>query len=200
VELDKIPGYSEAIARADAEAEALRDFAFTDLPAEIAGLKVGQLTLRRLCRLMVDKSPFIIGGDYGPEHIVQFLWLVSLEYCDSLEVRDEFVKVVSLSMPLEETAKAIFLYRDRALMDRPIGSRRAVHSTPATSFMAVFIHEFASCYGWTEDHILDLPMARIYQLLRRMRIEKDPNSKFHCTLVDKVNAEYMQKAVELANE
>lgn len=198
MEFDKIPGYKEAIAKAEAEAEALRDFAFTDLPANIAGLQVGQLTLRRLFRLMVDKSPFIVGGDYGPEHVSQFLWLVSLEYCGDAEVRDEFVKLVSITMPLEETVEAIFRYRDNALMDRPPG-RKSITMSP-TSFMAVFVHEFASAYGWTEERILDMPMARIYQLLRRITLERNPKAQFHCTPTARVNAEYMKKAMELTSK
>lgn len=200
MELHEVPGYNEAVAQVLAETEALREFAFTDFPAKILDLEVSQLTLRKFFMLACANNPMLFGGSVQPEHVVQFLWVVSLDFNpEDIETRDAFVSLVA-EMPFAETVEAIRRYCRDALMDRPPASAEADPAESPTCWLAYFIHQFARAYKWTEDQILDKPMARLYQLLRRIILAENPRFKFINSRLTLLEIEYADKAAELEEQ
>jgi len=200
MELHEVPGYNEAFAQVLAETEALRELAFTDLPVKIFDLEVSQLTLRKFFLLAAADNPLLFGGTIEPEHVVQFLWVVSRDFNpDDREARDIFVQLVA-AMPFTETVQAIRKYCEDALMDRPPVKANAQRGDSPTCYLAYFVHKFASAYGWSEDQILDKPIARLYQLLRQMQMERNPRITILNSRLAKLEDEYAMKAWELEQE
>jgi len=69
-----------------------------------------------------------------------------------------------------------------------------------TCYLAYFVHQFASAYGWSEDQILNKPIARLYQLLRQMQMERNPRITILNSRLAKLEDEYAMKAWELEQE
>lgn len=185
--LDKIPGYKEAIAQAAAEEEALRDLAFLEADLDICEVPVRQLTPRHLLLLFAARSPFLCGGVCAPEHIAQFLWIVSPAFVPDGDARQAFLAVIGSRVEYEPARIAIEAYVAQALMDRPGVS--GAKSIAITSFVAVLVHIFASAYGWTRREILDTPLAALYQLRRLIERERNPKAIFFNRLTDKAQRE-----------
>jgi hypothetical protein len=166
------------IARAERLEDYWRDYAFLGLTEElrIAGQKhpvrVRQLTLRMFIQLCAVRSPFLVGGRVGPEHVAQILWRLSPEYGKS--ARQEFVATVA-DLPFTATTRAITRYLDRMLIDKPPQSGKSNGSRPDTSFAASMIHQLAKEYGWSDEAILDLPMPRLFQYMRKIHRGYDPD-------------------------
>src|SRR5439155_5373159 len=87
--LSEISGYTRAAQRGDRLEDYWRDYAFLGLNDEliipVAGTKarrieVRQLTLRMFIQLCAVRSPFLVGGSVGPQHVAQILWRLSPQY------------------------------------------------------------------------------------------------------------------------
>lgn len=145
MELDKIPGYKDAVAKAAAREEAARDFAFIDAPLDICGEPICHLTLRRLLVLFAVRSPFFYAGLIAPEHVAQFLWIVSPLYAaGDRQAQREFTTRVGRRVPFRKARAAIDAYLDIVFLDRPAAG--GVKTAAITSFVANFIDEFAAEY------------------------------------------------------
>lgn len=166
MQLDKIPEVQKAIAKAAAEADAWRDYAFTDLPERIGRLDVAQLTVRHLFLLFAVKSPFLCGGPRLPEDVTQFLWIIRKTDAD----RSRFIARVA-RMDYPRTLRAIDRYLQRALLDAPGG--KGDGGPTIASFPAVIVHRLATAYGWAREGILALAASEAFQYLRL--IDRQPD-------------------------
>ncbi len=187
--LSEIPGYTRAGVRADRLEDYWRDFAFLGLTETIRvpggrTVEIQQLTLRMFIQLCAIRSPFMVGGKIMPEHVVQVLWRLSPEYGSNQDARKAFVSAMA-DLPFLSTIRALQRYFDRMLADKPPTSSRRSDSHPDTSFAASVIHALAKTYGWTDDAILDLPMPRIFQYLRKIRRDNDPDMAYFNPLRDR---------------
>ncbi len=168
------------ISRAERLEDYWRDFAFLGLNDEIrtAGrhtVEVRQLTLRMFVQLCAVRSPFLVGGHVGPEHVAQILWRLSPAYdarATDPEARKKFVATI-LHLPFELSVRAIKRYLDRMLIDKPPQSTAKNGTRPDTSFAASAIHQLASEYGWSDESILDLPIPRLFQYMRKIQRSRD---------------------------
>jgi hypothetical protein len=202
--LSQIPGYSRAAQRGDRLDDYWRDFAFLGLNEELRipggrTIEVRQLTLRMFVQLCAVRSPFLVGGGVGPQHVAQILWRLSPKYdlrANDPEARKKFVASIA-DLPFRATTRAIARYLDRMLIDKPPQPARSNDSKSDTSFAASMIHHFAKEYGWNDEEILDLPMPRLFQYLRKIQRSHDPELSFWNPLRDrftkKVTDKYLAK-------
>ncbi len=174
------------IKRAERLEDYWRDFAFLGLTEKlrIAGghsIEVRLLTLRMFVELCAIQSPFIIGGKIGPEDVAVLLWRLSPMYDTRSDKRwlwlkfrrrnaqREFMRSIK-RLPFRSSLRACDRYLDRMLIDRPpTTATKQAQCKPDTGFAANMIHQLASAYGWNDDQILDLPMPRLFQYLRRIQ-------------------------------
>jgi len=180
MQLDQIPEVQKAVAKAADECDARRDYAFTDLPEKIGRLAVAQLSVRHVFLLFAVRSPFLCGGERTAGHIAQFLWIVKGPSSDD---RSRFLTRVA-KLDALATLRAIERYLDRAFMDAP-GGPRSSGSHATASFAAAVVHRLAEKYGWAENAILDLPIARCFQYLRLMRRDDAPEAVQINPLIDR---------------
>jgi hypothetical protein len=191
--LDKIPGYKTAMAAAAAREQEIRDLAFLPVPLQICGVEVAQLNLRHLLMLFACESPFFSRRLARPEHVVQFLWVVSPKFSFDAAERTAFVRRVGVHVDYAESVIAIERYLDEALMDRPAVAAASKSHAAITSFVAGFIDEIASHYGWDDDVILGKPIARLYQYLRQIRQRENPKSVFFNRFSDRTRKELVKE-------
>ncbi len=181
MKLSQLPGYTRAGERGDRLQEYWRNFAFLGLTEtlRIAGghsIEVRQLTLRMFVQLCAVRSPFFVGGRIGPEHVAQVLWRISPEYDtrgSNPNARKDFVATIA-GLPFKSSVRAVDRYIDRQLMDKPPVPVQRNDKKSDTSFAASMVHALSSNYGWSDELILDQPLTRMFQYLRRIRRENDP--------------------------
>lgn len=180
--LKNVPGYAEA----SRKQEAIRDSVWLDSSPIIAGIQCVPLTVRKFAMLSEGGSPFVCGGPVFPEHVAQFLWVLSEEFCFDIAARDRFVERVA-GMDYEATREAITDYCETVFFDASL-DRSESNTEPVASFIATLVDRFASEYGWLPDHVLELPMGQVLQLLRLIQLRHDPKAAVGNRLTDKVVA------------
>jgi len=79
IPLNKIPGYHDALHRAQREEFKTRECNWFGLVGSIAGCKVRVMTVRDYVALMHSQSPFIVKTEPTFEHLGEFLWYLSPE-------------------------------------------------------------------------------------------------------------------------
>lgn len=169
--LAEIPGYADAQRR---EREA-RDLAFCDWPVPLCGLSVNQFTLTHLLVLGNCDNAFVAGGAPTPEDVAFFLWAVSPEYApNDAAKRDSFVSEISGRIKYMEACREIAEYMTAAFQDAPPGSD--AQNKAYTSFAATFCDLFASEYGWDDSQTMRKPVARLFQLYRRIQKRANPKA------------------------
>jgi hypothetical protein len=194
------------LARADRLEKYWRDFAFLGLPEElnIAGQKVvvRLLTLRMFVQLCAVNSPFFVGGRIGPEHVLQILWRLSPKYDTRLgnpSARQQFIESIAL-LPYAATLRAVNRYLDRMLIDKPPTIAKKNGVRPDTSFAASAIHQLASAYGWSDEQILDLPMPRVFQYMRKIHREANHDLAYFNPIRDRFVKKITSKVLAARKE
>ncbi len=188
--------YAEAVKRQ----EELRDGAFLDLPFSLCGFPCLKLTARHFAILVHSRSPFVCGGFPLPEHVVQFLWVLhpKFSYTDIVR-RDAFIDSCAW-LDYDAAVQSIVGYVEEVMIDSPAtGGNR---SEGYHSWLAVIVDTLAREYGWSQEQIMSLPMASLFQYLRLIgRRNGDTGPQFNRLTdaaknrwLEKVNAENAAKA------
>lgn len=191
MDLDQIPGLAKAVARAEAQAEARRDFSFTTATVLLAGVECRQLTARHLLILFAARTPFLYGGFREPEHVAQFLWIVSPEFSTDAKTRKAFIERAKKIKYLP-AIKAIERYLEEALADFPKASAKKDTGSVLASFVGYLVHLIAKTYGWDDEAILDKPVARLCQYRALILQDIDP-AKPVFAASDKVRREFVMR-------
>ena len=157
------PEYRAAVERE----QALRDVSFLDLPADICGIEIRQMTARDYLILDGLGSPFVCGGPSTDFDVVQFLW--------QLQSRRPLSQVCfawrcgRLDGPVIGKIRD---YVDVTFQDAPGGSDGPRY----VGWLASVVDTVASEYGWPEDVIINMPLRRLFQYCKRIRMRLDPNA------------------------
>lgn len=168
---EDIPGYADAV-RNEAR---IRDIAFLAWPIPLCGVKVRQFTPRHLILLDHCQNAFVCGQQPALADILEFMWFVSVDYSLDHAERDRFLvswqETASALKPIEEINE----YLADAFHDAPMrqgGGMAKAYTAP----MAAIVDILASSYGWDDDKILEMPIARVFQYLRRIQKRTNPNT------------------------
>lgn len=169
LDLEKIPGYAEARKTEQQN----RDLAFCDWPVPLCGLSVNQFTYMHLLILGNCDNRFIADQDPDAEDVAFFLWVVSLDYRpNDTKARDKFCKGIARKVKFVPACREIEAYLKRSFQDAPAGGGQASFKS-YTSFVAPVCDFFAREYGWDDQAVLRKPIARIFQLLRRIEMRSN---------------------------
>lgn len=192
---DTIPGYRDALDRESA----IRDAAFIDLPESICGVQVKPLTIRLFITLDGIGSPFVRGAAVEAADVARFLWAVSPLYsATDTEARAKFVRQCRKIIGID-AADAIRAYLDEAFMDAPASSESAGEQAPFASWASSLVDFLANQYSWSEDEILDMPLKRAWQYVRRIQKRSNP-SKTLFNPSDKVRGDWLATINQLKGE
>lgn len=163
-----IPGLSEAIAAENGS----RDEAWLNLPDDICGIEVSQMTPFHLLLLEGAGNCFVTGSPVTPEGVAQFLWILSPDFCLDAKKRNNFIRKVG-QVPYQQTVRDIGSFIATTFQDAPASSGFG-NERPLASFVAYYVYIFASDFGWKPEDIVKMPLRQIYQLLD-IRNSKFPN-------------------------
>lgn len=164
------PEYAEAASREQVN----RDLAFLPEAPAICGIRVRHMTPRHHILLSGCRNRFVVGGHPQPEDVAMFLWFVSPEYTTVPGFREVFVNTKVRPLDFYEAARAIYAYMERVWQDWPAGdgATRKQYTAPVASTIDLL----ASEYGWSDEMILEMPLARIFQYIRRIEIRHNPKA------------------------
>jgi len=177
----EIPGYREAVKH---ESE-VRDAAWLNGNEIVAGVEVRPMNLRTVILLERARNGFLVPCrfDNGQEvvaHAIQVLYFSRPEFrAPSLSDlgflsqlfesvrRQRFIERVVRSADYDKLVREVREWLDDAFMDCPSGSKDTVSSASHASSPAyVFDMMAAGGYGYTQDEIIDMPLRRLWQLMR----------------------------------
>jgi hypothetical protein len=170
-----------------------RSEAFLDLPHTVASCEIRLMSGHDLLVLDGIDSPFVQGrGDQAASiDLATFLWVLSIENVPGplnglrqrvhrarmdrrwlagrpARTRAGLTDVTASDRYLRDVLEAV-AYVDRVFQDRPAGgSGDAEDASPGlpTCFLAPLIIELAGLTGWSEEHVLHLPLPRLFQYLK----------------------------------
>ena len=136
----------------------------------LCGLSVRPLSLRSFILLKQCRNRFIVGGESpGPADVAVFLWMVAHEYTPDPKARARFMKSIrylTRSPRWTQCALEIFAFLGAAFQDSP-GREVSARS---------LIDLLASNYGWRDEDILEMPIARafLYRMTILQRLGEKP--------------------------
>ena len=158
-----IPYPKDEYRRAIASETADRAYSILGIRETIAGIECEPLTPRRAEWLRLCNSPFIVGGTVGLAEVIQFLWVVSVDFKPSKEARDLFFQRM-VKLDFDKARADINEYLDRAYLD---SSHRSAQSAPMVSSAAYYAHSMAGePYRMNWRDVLDTPLAVLHQLIK----------------------------------
>ena len=155
----------------------IREGAFLNINHDINGVEVCPLSFRRYILLDFRNSPFLKQSrELTKEDVWEFIWIVSTEF-ELGKPSDDFVKRKMAAMADENgdinyefLIKEVLRYLEDALLDLPDDSKKSAtkfkNEIAETAWVAVYVVLLASEFGWSDEYILDLPMARVFQYVR----------------------------------
>jgi hypothetical protein len=174
--LDSIPGLAAKVAKASRLEQERRENAYLSDVRRICGHDVRLMNARHWIMLDAAGVPFLAANVMGPIEVAIFLWVLSPAWKPGkCPERDEFLKRVA-KVKLGPARKQIAEYVDETFMDGGGSRGSSSKAPPATSFAAALVDLVASEYGWREGEILDMPLVRLFQYLRRIDMRTNPKA------------------------
>lgn len=183
-----VPGFREEFEAALAEERAWAEdraeaWATLDgLRLSLCGREIEAPTLRHDLRLRIVGSPFVAGGPVRAGDIAQFLWCLSPRWrvepigligrWRKLRLAEHVVR-----RGVERCAQEIEEFWAGVWRDAPTGKGDATPRFPPYCHTAIIVDQLSSAYGYTPAQCLALPLAVVWQLLRRrddLRAETPP--------------------------
>lgn len=164
-----IPGYDDALK----EERRIREEIFLDLPANICGFKIKQITPFLYARLCLMETPFLSDGEVTPREVTRFLWALSEDFSISTEDREAFQEkaIKLLEEKWDEAYAKIEKFLDDTFMDGPRGG--GAESVPYVSGIAWMVFRMeCDPHRWTRNRTLHTPMREIYQYMRCADIDR----------------------------
>lgn len=174
----------------------MRDVAFLDFPVRIAGCWCRMMTYRDYMTLCALDNPFVVNsGAPTVDSVLEFIWQVSTANVKGasgirkwLAMR-RFAKSI-MNIRFGEIVDQIENYVEETFIDTKQSSAR--NERERYSFMASVVDVFASEYGWSDERILDIPIRRVTQYLRRIQLRYDPKAP----MFNKISDQAIQKYVD----
>ncbi len=180
----QIPGLAEAF-RAEASA---RRAPFVGASVVLCGVEVRPLSLRDHERLADARSPFLHGGIPDRGDIALLLWNQRWE----IDGDDKATFAARLdALDLGEMSAAVGAWVSRALMDAPQGSGKAA---PVVSLAASLVHCLRKAYpGMSRDDVMDMDVAELFQYVRLIQRDANPQAVFFNPLSDGVKGRWLRE-------
>lgn len=186
LDYSQIPGFAEA---ANTE-QANRELAFLPMPPPISGVAVRHMNPRHHILLAGCGNRFICGGRPLSEDVAMFLWFLSPDYSTEPGRREVFIAEKVRQLDFTSVVIDIHVYLARVYQDWPQSNDagRKEYTAP----VAALVDWLASEYGWSDEAILEMPLARIFQYTRRIILRHNPRAvMFNAS--DRKVSEFLQK-------
>ena len=187
-----------ALGQAFAWEEENRELAFLGLSAPLCGVPVVPLSLRRMTFLLQAKSAFFYGRAPALEDVALFLWACSPKFRPGdPERQGEFLTDLcagSALADMDAMLAAIKDYLEAAQNDAPAGQVVAPgkEKEPVFCFVAHLVDPLAKEYGWSLGDIMEMPLALVYQMLRKIALRNNEKAVFFNRRSRKVRGDWLR--------
>jgi hypothetical protein len=184
------PKYAQKIAEAERKDAEQKGKAFLPLPYLIEDLgefEVVPLTLRKYAMISL---PGFWEKDNGRLSVLRFLWILSPEFEPSKKKAQEFLDAHRFT-DLSGYDEQIRAFIGRAFELAP--QKNKDKPGKVQEWLSHFVDIFAKEYGWTDDQILDAPMARLWLYLRRIRDRSSKTKISFCEEADRLRQQFMDE-------
>jgi hypothetical protein len=184
INLSEIPGYIEAVEQENTN----RNDAFLDLLTKILPcVHIRQMTPEDFVILDGLGSSILKGETPTPRDLTQFLWILSPER----DKRFHFIRArwhgrkcrvfdyagnANRFKTFKTALAALKSYLEKTFQDAPGESGGA--QIPYAGWPFHMTNLIASTYGWSHSEIMKTPLRRLYQYLRCIRRDNDPDCIF----------------------
>ena len=209
IDLNKVPGYAEAVDRQDL----VRDAAFLGVPEILCGLEVSAMTFRHLLWLQMIRSPFVGLSSLTPEtlhlDVAAFFKTVAplpkpsfLGVANKADLKSFMLKVGKLKAP--DAVKGIRDFISENFMDAPGGGDNSGPSYYSVG--ASVINRLCSKYGGLNPNpmifpsAIDMPLKSAWQLLKCLKRDENPKAILFNGLSDKVRARWIDSQNQPAED
>ena len=192
LQYSEIPGYLEAVNRE----QTARELAFLPAPLPICGVPIRHMNIRHYTLLSGCGNRFVRGGRPGVADVLGFFWFMSPDYSTAEGARERFVLKhrAAWDKRMDELVAGIAAYVDSVFMDSPSGGGGGggkFYTAPA----AGMVDTLAFQYGWRDEDILEMPLARVFQYYKRISARLDPKApQFNPS--DRYVGEWLRKRME----
>lgn len=170
INYSEIPGYLEAVNRE----QTVRELAFLPVQLPICGVPIRHMNIRHYMLLQGCGNRFVCGGRPGPADVLGFLWFLSPEYSTADGAREAFAKkhANAWRKRAADLCAGIAEYAESVFQDSPASEGATGKSFTAAA--AGMVDTLASQYGWRDEDILEMPLARIFQYYKRIEARLNP--------------------------
>lgn len=172
----EIPGFADAVKRE----QRVRRQAWVHVRHEIAGVPVRSLTLRDMEILEEMQSGFFCPWRFDSDseylgHCAQLVWWLSdcpkpdryrTTWRGLFAAKPRRELIAQLATKPAELARDTAAFMRDQFMDAPKGSAESFGTAAAAGPAYIFDTLAAGGYAFTADEILDMPLPRLWQLLR----------------------------------
>jgi hypothetical protein len=176
-------------------------FLWLGINDDICGVEVRPFTLRILLLLQYSENGFFIGKEITLDDILQFLWVISIDYTKGPTKGAQFYKRVGKTLILEDAIIELTEYLEKSLGKRnPDNGDNKDESTQEKTpepWIASMIDNVAHNYGWTIDQIIDTPIMQLMQLCKAIRKRTNPSSPSINPSIDDIKSQYMKECALL---
>lgn len=145
-----------------------RELAFLPEPPPLCGIRIRHMNCRHLILLTGCGNKFITGGHVSYIDVAQFVWFLSADYCVTPGARELFIATHVAKADLLKLTEACSAYVSVVWQDAPPGPGNAVEKRYVAD-VTYLVDRLAREYRWTDEHILEMPLARAFQYLRMIR-------------------------------
>lgn len=196
----------KALAEAAHKAETLRESAYVISSFLVAGVEIRELTLSDVALLSAINSPYINGGSVTQDDMVLFMWVLSPQYARFRaksgqagwreRLSQQWFAAKLCWVESEEIGRDIDEYLEVIYLDSPAGDggeSKGSTQFSTVSYQASYVNILATEYSWSEEHILSMPLRRVFQYTNLICNKHDPDGISFNRLVDLERKRYLQE-------
>src|ERR1044071_529743 len=216
-----IPGYREAVAKE----RLAREASFMPITETVGGFELVSMTLRQFLILSTMRSPLLTNETPTPIDLATFLWLLNPHYTPwggfhrwlmlrklrrcvtpptplwtSKRITARHERRVNLALfRAAKLVEAVRGYVVETLQDwqpsnSPSGVVMVDHYSDGVAICAAMARE----YHWSQEEVLNLPMKRLLQYLKEIRVHNGSKIPL-CNPSDHIRAQWLEQVNQRRN-
>jgi len=181
-----VPGFKESWENALAGLYRRRDLSwFSGSVCLVCNLPCRPISLAVIMDMIGSKNPILNAKQplqIMPQDVVLLLYRLSPDYRegekDEGKRKKKAISKHLKKMKLADIQADVFDFVKCTFEDLETGGAGDSGQIKEVSFCAYYVNALASNYGWTDDHILNMPFERVIQLTRLIAKKNNPDHKF----------------------
>lgn len=164
-------------------------------PVLVSGIWLHRMTIERVLYLQALDHPIVTGGDLSKDDVYSLMWILSLNFKPCSPWAYRRFKLRFLFKRIAPVGEEISAWL-RSELD---SGEKENSAPPPADWVVTLIDALASQYGWKEQDILDLPVARAFKYGKAIhsRLSENHAGVTFSKHADAVREDYMREMRKL---